>query len=86
MSNAAQGELTKLGRRMAEFPLDPMLAKAILASEKYQVRRVSSLRLPCIIETPPDNVLALIMDCACAVQADIELLCRCQRRLRPSVQ
>ena len=33
-----QGELTKLGRRMAEFPLDPMLAKAILASETYQVR------------------------------------------------
>ena len=32
-----QGELTKLGRRMAEFPLDPMLAKAILASETYQV-------------------------------------------------
>lgn len=30
-----RGELTKLGRRMAEFPLDPMLAKTILASEKY---------------------------------------------------
>ena len=30
------GELTKLGRRMAEFPLDPMLSKAIIASEKYQ--------------------------------------------------
>lgn len=30
------GELTKLGRRMAEFPVDPMLSKAILASEKYQ--------------------------------------------------
>ncbi len=33
-----KGELTKLGRRMAEFPLDPMLAKMICASEKYQVR------------------------------------------------
>lgn len=33
-----QGELTKLGRRMAEFPLDPMMAKAILASEKFNVR------------------------------------------------
>ncbi len=32
-----KGELTKLGRRMAEFPLDPMLAKMICASEKYQV-------------------------------------------------
>ncbi|KAL7002826.1 Pre-mRNA-splicing factor ATP-dependent RNA helicase DEAH1, partial [Sarracenia purpurea var. burkii] len=30
------GELTKLGRRMAEFPLDPMLSKMIIASEKYQ--------------------------------------------------
>ncbi len=30
------GELTKLGRRMAEFPLDPMMAKMILASEKYK--------------------------------------------------
>uniref|UniRef100_H2YMB1 RNA helicase n=1 Tax=Ciona savignyi TaxID=51511 RepID=H2YMB1_CIOSA len=29
------GELTKLGRRMAEFPADPMLSKTILASEKY---------------------------------------------------
>ena len=33
------GELTKLGRRMAEFPLDPMLSKMILASEQYKVRR-----------------------------------------------
>lgn len=31
-----RGELTKLGRRMAEFPLDPMLSKAVIASEKYQ--------------------------------------------------
>lgn len=30
-----RGELTKLGRRMAEFPLDPMLSKMIMASEKY---------------------------------------------------
>lgn len=30
------GELTKLGRRMAEFPVDPMLSKVIIASEKYQ--------------------------------------------------
>jgi len=28
------GELTKLGRKMAEFPVDPMIAKMILASEK----------------------------------------------------
>lgn len=31
-----KGALTKLGRRMAEFPCDPMLAKMILASEKYK--------------------------------------------------
>ncbi|RKP10457.1 putative pre-mRNA-splicing factor ATP-dependent RNA helicase DHX16 [Thamnocephalis sphaerospora] len=31
----SKGELTKLGRRMAEFPMDPMLAKMIVASEKY---------------------------------------------------
>lgn len=32
-----RGELTKLGRRMAEFPADPMLAKTLLASETYRV-------------------------------------------------
>ena len=32
-----RGELTKLGRRMAEFPLDPMLAKMVIASEAYKV-------------------------------------------------
>ncbi|KAJ2777214.1 hypothetical protein H4R18_005269 [Coemansia javaensis] len=31
-----RGDLTKLGRRMAEFPMDPMMAKALLASEKYR--------------------------------------------------
>jgi pre-mRNA-splicing factor ATP-dependent RNA helicase DHX16 len=31
-----RGQLTKLGRKMAEFPLDPMLSKMILASEKYK--------------------------------------------------
>jgi len=30
------GKLTKVGRRMAEFPLDPMLSKMIVASEKYK--------------------------------------------------
>ena len=29
-----RGELTKLGRRMAEFPLDPMMSKAVIASEE----------------------------------------------------
>lgn len=29
-----RGEMTKLGRQMAEFPTDPMLAKAVLAADK----------------------------------------------------
>lgn len=31
-----KGDLTKLGRKMAEFPLDPMLSKMLIASEKYK--------------------------------------------------
>jgi pre-mRNA-splicing factor ATP-dependent RNA helicase DHX16 len=31
-----KGELTRLGRRMAEFPVDPMLAKIIILSEEYK--------------------------------------------------
>ena len=30
------GELTRLGRRMAEFPCDPMMSKTLLASEEYK--------------------------------------------------
>ncbi|CAN9501670.1 unnamed protein product [Ophioblennius macclurei] len=30
------GELTKIGRRMAELPVDPMLSRMILASEQYK--------------------------------------------------
>ena len=30
-----RGELTKLGRRMAEFPCDPQLSKMIISSEKW---------------------------------------------------
>lgn len=30
-----RGELTKLGRRMAEFPIDPMLSKTLIASEDF---------------------------------------------------
>jgi pre-mRNA-splicing factor ATP-dependent RNA helicase DHX16 len=30
-----RGELTKIGRRMAEFPLDPQLSKILIVSEKY---------------------------------------------------
>lgn len=38
------GELTKLGRKMAELPVDPMMSKMILASEKYKcVEQVISI-------------------------------------------
>lgn len=30
-----RGELTKLGRKMAEFPLDPMMSKVVIASESF---------------------------------------------------
>eukprot|EP00547_Thalassionema_nitzschioides_P017935 CAMPEP_0194246186 /NCGR_PEP_ID=MMETSP0158-20130606/14615_1 /TAXON_ID=33649 /ORGANISM="Thalassionema nitzschioides, Strain L26-B" /LENGTH=1076 /DNA_ID=CAMNT_0038982033 /DNA_START=17 /DNA_END=3247 /DNA_ORIENTATION=- len=30
------GELTKLGRQMAEFPLEPMLSKSVIASEHHK--------------------------------------------------
>lgn len=30
------GELTKLGRKMAELPVDPMMSKMIIGSEKYK--------------------------------------------------
>jgi pre-mRNA-splicing factor ATP-dependent RNA helicase DHX16 len=31
-----RGDLTKLGRRMAEFPLDPMLSKTVIVAEKLK--------------------------------------------------
>ncbi|KAK9222768.1 hypothetical protein WN944_011205 [Citrus x changshan-huyou] len=30
------GQLTRVGRQMAEFPIDPMLSKTIVASDKYK--------------------------------------------------
>eukprot|EP00933_Yihiella_yeosuensis_P040339 TRINITY_DN3461_c0_g3_i1.p1 TRINITY_DN3461_c0_g3~~TRINITY_DN3461_c0_g3_i1.p1 ORF type:complete len:1021 (+),score=232.04 TRINITY_DN3461_c0_g3_i1:105-3167(+) len=32
-----QGDLTKQGRRMAEFPMDPMMSKCLIAADKYKV-------------------------------------------------
>ena len=31
-----KGELTKVGRRMAEFPMDPLLSKTIICSEEFK--------------------------------------------------
>ena len=41
-----RGELTKLGRRMAEFPVDPMLSKAIIGSENYSCTDEVRLEMP----------------------------------------
>ena len=32
----ANGELTRLGRQMSEFPLDPCLSRMLLAADKYK--------------------------------------------------
>lgn len=40
-----RGELTKLGRRMAEFPTDPMLSKTLIAAENYQCTEEVSLNI-----------------------------------------
>lgn len=42
-----KGELTRLGRRMAEFPVDPMLSKAIINSENFKcTHEVSTIIRP----------------------------------------
>eukprot|EP00493_Phyllostaurus_siculus_P025695 UN26040 len=59
-----KGELTKLGRRMAEFPLDPQLSKALVESEKYkcseQILTIASVLSSNanIFYRPRDNMLA----------------------------
>jgi len=40
-----RGELTKMGRRMAEFPLDPMMSKAVIVSEEVRSLDFSLLSL-----------------------------------------
>lgn len=47
-----RGELTKLGRRMAEFPVDPMLSKAIISSENYSCTDEASTPLIFVIVSP----------------------------------
>ncbi len=50
-----RGELTKLGRRMAEFPVDPMLSKAIISSEKYECTDEVCLLCAVPYITPSDS-------------------------------
>lgn len=57
----SKGELTVTGRRMAEFPLDPMLSKTILASEKYNCSEevasiVSMLSQTALFYRPKDKL------------------------------
>ena len=70
-----RGELTKLGRRMAEFPLDPMLAKTIIASEEYKVLpgpclRCAQARARMNVDSAqslfpwPQNVAVGVLSCA----------------------
>ncbi|OIR59198.1 MAG: pre-mRNA-splicing factor ATP-dependent RNA helicase [Amphiamblys sp. WSBS2006] len=54
------GNLTELGRRMAEFPLDPQLSKAILSSDAYKctdsvVTIASFLAVPSVFHRPADR-------------------------------
>ena len=58
-----RGELTKLGRRMAEFPVDPMLSKAIISSEKYSCTdevRVFLVLIVCVPANFFSKVLTII--------------------------
>jgi len=54
------GGLTKLGRRMADFPLDPALAKMLLVAEEMGCSEevltiVSMLSVPSVFFRPPDR-------------------------------
>jgi pre-mRNA-splicing factor ATP-dependent RNA helicase DHX15/PRP43 len=54
------GNLTRLGTQMAEFPLDPQLSKMLLMSPKFQCSNeilsiVSLLSVPQLFVRPPEN-------------------------------
>ena len=55
-----EGDLTSVGKMMAEFPLDPQLAKALMVSPKYGcsneiVSLVSLLSVPPLFHRPNDK-------------------------------
>uniref|UniRef100_A0A6A7FXD4 RNA helicase n=1 Tax=Hirondellea gigas TaxID=1518452 RepID=A0A6A7FXD4_9CRUS len=55
-----EGDLTKLGEQMAEFPLDPQLSKMLIVSPKFKCSNeilsiVSLLSVPRIFMRPPDK-------------------------------
>src|SRR4051812_1782722 len=54
-----EGDMTQLGHMMAEFPLDPQLAKLLLVAPKYQCSNeilsiVSMLSIPPVFLRPPE--------------------------------
>ena len=54
------GNLTELGEKMVEFPLDPCLSKILVISEKYGCSKeiliiVSMLSVPSIFYRPKDR-------------------------------
>ena len=53
-----RGELTKLGRRMAEFPTDPMMAKMIISAEAFHVSHRAPSPAPC-----PQPVCSRVLVC-----------------------
>jgi pre-mRNA-splicing factor ATP-dependent RNA helicase DHX16 len=56
------GELTRLGRRMAEFPVDPQLAKAVICSENYGCTDEVSLSCPSVLYFRPPLPIASCSD------------------------
>eukprot|EP00479_Gromia_sphaerica_P000963 TRINITY_DN1111_c0_g1_i3.p1 TRINITY_DN1111_c0_g1~~TRINITY_DN1111_c0_g1_i3.p1 ORF type:complete len:277 (+),score=65.40 TRINITY_DN1111_c0_g1_i3:321-1151(+) len=55
-----EGNMTLLGQQMAEFPLDPQLAKMLLMSPQYKCSNeilsiVSMLSVPQVFMRPPEN-------------------------------
>ena len=77
-----RGELTKLGRRMAEFPLDPMLSKMILASEQYEASGQTCLDhiiVACRIKSRCE------MSWACALHHN-RASCSTQDHRKPSIE
>ena len=68
-----KGVLTKLGRRMAEFPCDPAMSKMIIASEKYIYFQLNfkflfaliSARLTCLKMHQNLNVISIYSQSEC---------------------
>ncbi|KAG1698522.1 Pre-mRNA-splicing factor ATP-dependent RNA helicase DHX16 [Nymphon striatum] len=64
------GELTKLGRRMAEFPVDPMMSKMIIEAEKYkcteEILSISAMLSVnnSIFYRPKDKIIETILACS----------------------